>query len=105
MLALQHKDDKTIELLCTALSTEILRTSNRALAKAAVQNPKDYLTSHTFVSPPSGDTDGPNGMFYIYQCFCHDSKTSELGFHRACVYKGKFSLIKAIERTNGNKIY
>lgn len=105
MLALQHKDDKTIELLCTALPVKIRRTSNRALANVAAQNPKDYLASYTFVSPPSGDTDGPNGMFYIHQCFCHDSRTSELGFHRVCVYKGKFSLIKLLRETNENKIY
>lgn len=80
---------------------KILTTSNRALAKAAVQNPKDDSTSHTFVSLPSGDIDGPNGMFYIYQCFCHDSRTSEPGFHRVCVSRyprRKIFSHKAIER-------
>lgn len=75
--------------------------SNRALAKVVVQNPKDDLTSHTFVSLPSGDIDGPNGMFYIYQCFCHDSRTSESGFHRVCVYiysRRKIFSCKSIER-------
>lgn len=86
-VALQHKDDETInKILCTALPINILRISNRPLAKATVQNPKDDLTSHTFDSLPSGDIDGPNAMFYIYQCFCHDSRTSQPGFHRVCFY-------------------
>lgn len=87
--------------MCTTLPIKILRTSNEALAKDATQNPKDDLTSHTFLSLPSGDTDGPNGMFYIYQCFSHDSRTSEPGSHRVYVYicprRKNFSL-KAIER-------
>lgn len=95
MMKLQTK------LLCTVSPIKIFRTSNRALAKVAVQNPKDDLTSPTFVSLPSGDTGGPNGMVYIYQCFCHDSRTSEPGFHRVCVYiypRRKIFSHKAIER-------